>query len=62
MTHDNAPAQPEPTRWAVEPTAEGLWIIAGLDRHYTTKRAAVRMARKLAADDARLDAVFEGQS
>jgi len=62
VTHDNAPAQPESARWTVEPTAEGQWTIRGLDRRYTTKRAAVRMGRKLAADDARLDAAFEVQS
>jgi len=59
---NSLPPIDQPTRWTVEAAAEGQWTIRGLDRHYTTKRAAVRMARKLTADDARLDAVFEGQS
>lgn len=62
MNDSTAPLPPQPTRWIVEPTSDGRWTISGLDRCYTTKRAALRMARKLVADDTRLDACFEVRS
>lgn len=47
---------PAHARWRVEPTGDGRWTIAGSGRRYSSKRAAQRSARKLTADDARLDA------
>lgn len=47
---------PAHARWRVEPTGDGRWTIASLGRRYSTKRAAVRFAKKLIEDDRRLEA------